>query len=357
MKNLNISCPLGGTGYGIASINILRELEKDNHISLFPIGSPHPDNEEDVKLIQKLIMNQDTFDYDAPFLKIWHQFDLANKIGNEKYFAFPFFELDTFTSREIHNLNYVDHLIVSSQWAKSVIEENNVKTKVSVAPLGVDRTIFNEKKNSEEAMSNLPYVFINIGKWEKRKGHDILIECFNEAFEEEDNVELWLVTFNPFLNEEQTKQWLNLAASSKLKDKIRVFNRLKTHDNVAEIMSYASCGVFPSRGEGWNLELLEMMSLGKPVIATNYSSHTEFCNKDNSYLIDITDKELAKDGKWFDGEGNWAKIDDDQKKQIIEYMRFVYNNKVVNNLAGIETAKKYSWENTANCINTILQNE
>ena len=57
-------------------------------------------------------------------------------------------------------------------------------------------------------------------------------------------------------------------------------------------MAKTDCGVFPARAEGWNLELLEMMSCNKPVIATNYSAHTEFCDDKNCMLIDIEDMEI-----------------------------------------------------------------
>lgn len=356
MKNLNMVAPIGGTGYGIAALNILKELSKLYNITLFPIGNPRAENNEEYELLQKAIDNQASFDYNAPCLKIWHQFDLALHIGNGPYVVFPFFELDTLTEREKHHLSFPGKIIVSSEWAKSVIEKNGIKSEVSVAPLGVDRSVFNESKVSPEATKDLPYVFLTVGKWEIRKGHDVIIELFNEAFTENDNVELWMVTENPFLNEEQTKWWVEKARSSKLNAKIRLFSRLQNHENVAEVMGYSSCGIFMSRAEGWNLELLEMMSMGKPVIATNYSSHTEFCNKDNAYLVDITETELAVDGKWFNGDGNWAKITDDAKKQCIDYMKHVYSNDIKSNPAGIETAKKFSWTNSANIIHNILEN-
>lgn len=355
MKKLNFTSPIGGTGYGIAGINILSELQKTHDTSLFLIGQPLLDNNEQADLIQKVVMNQDSFDFDAPCLKIWHQFDLSHRIGRGKLFAYPFFELDTFTDREKHHLHHPDHIIVSSEWAKGILKANKIKTKASVAPLGVDRTIFNESKVSKENLEKLPYIFLTVGKWEKRKGHDILVEAFNEAFTDDDNVELWMATHNPFLNEEQTRYWTDMCQSSKLSKKIKIFNRLKTHENVAELMSYASCGVFVSRAEGWNLELLEMMSMGKPVIATNYSSHTEFCNKDNAYLVETTELEPAFDDRWFKGEGNWAKINDSSKEQIVEHMRLVYKNSIRDNAHGIETAKKFSWANSASVITKILE--
>ena len=116
-------------------------------------------------------------------------------------------------------------------------------------------------------------------------------------------------------------------------------------------MSQVDCGVFPSRGEGWNLELLEMMSCGKHVIATDYSAHTEFCTKDNAGLVTITSLESAFDNKWFFGQGNWAKIGDHQIFDLnMKMQRFILDKKGTVNKAGIETAKRFSWQNTAKTI-------
>ena len=64
-------------------------------------------------------------------------------------------------------------------------------------------------------------------------------------------------------------------------------------------MAQTDCGIFPSRAEGWNLELLEMLACIKSVITTHYSAHTEFCDDVNSDLVEIKETELAYDGKWF----------------------------------------------------------
>jgi glycosyltransferase involved in cell wall biosynthesis len=122
-------------------------------------------------------------------------------------------------------------------------------------------------------------------------------------------------------------------------------------------MSQVDCGVFPSRGEGWNLELLEMMAAGKHVITTNYSAHTEFCSQENATLIPIKDVESAFDGKWFFGQGNWAKIDDEEVNLLTQEMNlFAETYKGQQNTHGIETAKKFSWQNTAREMIKCLQN-
>ena len=117
-------------------------------------------------------------------------------------------------------------------------------------------------------------------------------------------------------------------------------------------MKQADCGIFPARAEGWNLELLEMMSCGKHVIATNYSAHTEFCNKDNCMLVEIDSLEKAEDGVFFSGEyGEWASISESSKDQIIEHMRKAHSLKQafsgsIPNPKGVETAKSFTWSNS-----------
>jgi len=197
---------------------------------------------------------------------------------------------------------------------------------------------------------------MNVGKWEVRKGHDILLDIFESTFKEDDNVELWIAASSATTCFQQSEldQWHGYYQSSKLKNKIKIIPRLDTQQQLANFMSKADCGIFPSRAEGWNLDMLEMMALNKSIITTNYSAHTEFCNKDNSFLIDISETEPANDGKWFFGQGNWAKIGEEQKREIGEAMRYVFSQKIRENPSGVETAKKLSWKNSAEqCVRCI----
>lgn len=353
--NLNLYSPIGYTGYGITGLNILKSLTKLGvNVTLFtPTGTkPRLDSQQDADLVQSCLNAQNSFDYDAPFLKLWHQFDLAGKIGNGHYIAFPIFELDNFNDREKHHLNFPDDLFVTSQWANKVVK--NITGRDShIIHLGVDDTVF-----KPISMNTGKCVFLNVGKWEVRKGHDVLIETFNQGFKEEDNVELWMVPFNNFLKPEEEAIWHNRVKTSKLRDKIKIFPRQETQYKIAELMNMATCGVFLSRAEGWNLEALEMMACGKPIIITNYSAHTEFCFKENSMLVDIDSVEPAYDGKWFFEQGNWASINEKQKNQVLDYMHDIYNKfctfGVPTNTSGLETAKNFSWRNSAKQIYDYL---
>lgn len=360
MKKINLMCPIGLTGYGITSLNIYKELNKISDVTLFPIRGVTVDSEDDKALCLKSIEKQNSFDPKSPFLKIWHQFDLATRIGNGKYGAMCFFEIDKLKPIEVHMMNSVDIVYVATEWAKNILINNGIKSTVVVAPLGVDLDVFNEdsanKNDSIKKDNDDNYIFINIGKWEIRKGHDILIEAFNDAFTKEDKVELWMINHNPFLSQEDNLKWINLYKNTPLGDKIRIIPRLPTHNDLAKVISLADCGVFPARAEGWNNEIPEVMAMNKPVITTNYSAHTHYCSKDNSYLINIDELCDAVDDKFFDGYGKWANLGENQIDQLVEYMRYVYKNNIKTNPNGLSTATQLTWTNTANIIyNTLLQ--
>jgi len=348
-------CPINGTGYGITSTNITKSLHKLGvDISLYSIGGPSAETPEDRDILLPLLNNARFYNNYAPCLKIWHQHDLSTRIGRGPYYVYPFFELDKLLDVEVHQINQADGVFTASGWGKYVLENSGVRIPVFVAPLGADTNIFN---NNKIRMENSTYVFFHIGKWEKRKGQDFLIEAFNNAFTAEDDVSLWLSPSNPFLNREETEAWMKMAKESPLGDKITIFDRFPTQGQLAEAINASDCGIFLSRAEGWNNEIPEMMAMNKPIIATNYSAHTEYLTESNSFLVNIQQTEPAVDGKWFKGDGHWAKLGQSEMEQTIEHMRFVYNNNIQSNPNGVETAKRLSWENTASIIRNTMFNQ
>lgn len=361
--NLNLLAPINTLGYGVAGLNILKGLVKTgNNVALFPINM-EIQNQDDVPILQESMNRQDFYDCTAPSIKIWHQNRLAECVGKGQRIGFPIFELDKFTDVEKHHLGNLDKIFVCSRWAKDVIAQNNLKTPTFVVPLGVDRSIFNEtvptNPKINEVLCNCindeTTIFLHMGKWEVRKGADKIVEWFNRAFTSEDNVHLIMACHNPFPDrngKEINSQWNVLYKNSKLGEKITIMPRLQTQKDVASLMQFVDCGIFPARAEGWNLELLEMMAIGKYVICTNFSGHTEFVDYNNARLIDVPDLELAYDGIWFFEQGYWGSLEK-AEDQAIAHLRDVHNQiRLGNNknIAGIETSKKFSWENTAKSI-------
>jgi hypothetical protein len=270
--------------------------------------------------------------------------------------GFPFFELTRFTDGEIHHLSQCDRLFVASEWAKQIVLESGVvghSDDIRVVPLGVDRLIFHEGvRTGQNILEHDHTIFVNVGKWEIRKGHDVLLEAFSKAFTPRDKVILKIAAQNPFIGN-LNEHWASRYHSA-LGSRVKIEGRLTDQLSVSRLLAGADCGVFPARAEGWNLDLLETLSVGTHAIATNYSAHTEYVNSDNCRLINTTELETARDGIFFHGQGEWAKFGDDQIEQLIHHLREVHRLKqtgqLQRNLAGIETAKQFSWQNSANAF-------
>ena len=351
MMRLNLNAPFNTSSYGYVSSFLFEELTKLGYdIYLQPISTVAPEP----RFAPRIVATKGKkFHYDAPTLKIWHQFDLKEFVGRGPKVAFPIFELAQFNDEERHSLEFPDHLIVCSEWARQVVlrETNRSEESVHVVPLGIDPDIF-----YPEEQSSGKTIFLNCGKWEYRKGHDILAQAFSKAFKPGDNVELWMMPHNSFISPLRAKEWENAYLRSLMGDHIKIFPRLHTQQDVCNVMRQATCGVFPSRAEGWNLELLEMMALGKEVIATNCTAHAEFCTRENTHFIAMDETETAFDGVFFDGRGQWHRFGQSQMDRLISSMLVVAGFGTSVNLAGIQTGKEYTWANSAAKLDKVLCN-
>lgn len=352
--NLNLSCPINKLGYGVAATNILSSLINNGvNVSLFPLN---PYNmEADLKHhinIQKAINQANQFDKNAHSLRIYHQFSMAESIGKGKRVGLPFFELDRFNEIEKLHLSSLDTILSASKWAASIIKDQ-IGVESPVTPLGVDIDVF--KPSPVPKLGNT--IFLCAGKWEKRK-HSTIFEAFNLAFRHDDKVRLWMFCDNP-VKQDENQKWETLFKSSPLADKIMFINRKETHGEVYDIMRNAHFGLFPARGEGWNLEALEMLAIGRKIIATNYSAHTEFCTNENSILLDGDGLEPAYDGIWFHGQGNWLKLGPEFINKFSLSMRSLYEQhqkgEDIFNHEGVKTANQFTWNNTALKIIDVLK--
>lgn len=367
MTNLNWIGPVSEqTSYGIVNNNIIHELIKLGiNVALFPIDNRnmtcHPKHRDS---IQKALENAKMPDFQADSVRLWHQFQMDQFVGNGSHIAFPIFELDQFNEQEKHHTFSQDRILVCSNWAKETLTNIHSKWEhgnyidlpdIDVVPLGFDPYIFFPAKPNTSKTTR----FLNIGKQEKRKGHDVLAEIFNKAFTPQDDVELWMMSDSFFVKDEDKAAFQKSYKDTPMGHKIKFLPRLESPEEVADIMRFVDCGIFPSRAEGWNLPLLEMMACGKICITTHYAAHTEFCRANNSHLVYIDETEPAHDGIWFHGQGNWAKLIDDNISTFTYYMQEVHKYKQLGSPKDptqkiADSVNQFTWENSAKKIIEVL---
>ena len=346
-RSFSLIAPYCRTGYGIAGANLVRELsELDADMAFFPIGKVDRSVVHTADL-DAMLNRQQSFDYYGPSVRLWQQFDLAAHVGKGPRVGFPIFELNGFTSGEIHHLRSQDMLLVTCEWARKVLYDNGITVPTAVVPLGVDREVFNEDV-APAGRSGDDTIFVQVGKLEARKGQLETLRAFESAFTPSDRVRLVFICHNPFISEREMHNLLRPFRNSPMSSHIRLITSpFPTQAALARYMAASDCGVFPSRAEGWNLEALEMLALGKAVIATNYSAHTAFLDRYNSTLIEVDALEQPAEVS----AGHWASWGNPQHEQMVAGMRTIHEMKQSGSLnlnyAGLETSRKFSWSNAA----------
>ena len=266
------------------------------------------------------------------------------------------FETDRLPDGWADRLNNVDEVWVPTQHHKKIFNEANVK-RVRVVGQGVDSDRWNPAKaeplswdmiDPDRQCNKDDVKFLSVFKWEKRKGHDILIPAFWKAFppatecsENMSNGECKA----PWTDGDKRSACLIIVTSLYHTDSFEVIDDMERYwtestgqdlreykdmkgvillNGLSEkqlISLYKSVDAFvlPTRGEGWGRPYMEAMAMGLPVVATNWSGPTAFVTEDNGYLLPITglvDSNLDA----FPGH-KWANPDKEALKTLLERIR------------------------------------
>lgn len=309
---------------------------------------------------------------DAHSIRLWHQFDLANHVGRGKRCGYSFFELDRLTPAEVHQANCLDLVFASSAWAASVMRESGVNVPIVVATPGVDLQVFHPRVRPAWPQDLGPppnestTVFLNSGKWSVQKGMDILLDAFHAAFRPDDDVLLVMACFHPlrsgdFDGPEESAKWESFYLTSPLgrAGKIRVLpRRLASQYELAALDAVADAGVFLSRGEGWGLGAAELAAMGKQLILSDHSAHTDYGTYAGAVMVPVDGVEEAEEWPFLPrGRGNWARLGPDFVAAAAVAMREVYDRKRSNgrelNQLGISAfTERFTW---AGCARTMAE--
>jgi len=349
---LVFSAPHSRTGYGVVGAHLLQALQARGVPVSFRCLGPLDRTMTNNSAIDAALAT--TVGAGMPSVLLNQQFLLTDHVGTGPRVGFTIFERDRFTDDERRQMQAQDALVVCSAWARDVCRANGITVPVHVVPLGVDRTVFHEQVSAPQRFTDT--VFLQVGKLEVRKGQLDLLRAFEAAFSPADPVRLVLHCRNPFISAAELEAQLAPFRASPMRDRITlVTSELATSADVAQLMAVADCGVFAARAEGWNLEALEMLSMGKTVIATNVTAHTEFLTPANARLIDIDAMEPAMGGAL---PGAWAAWGTAQHEQLVSHLRAVHAERqagtLARNDAGVATATRFSWAASAEALVAVL---
>lgn len=262
------------------------------------------------------------------------------------------FETDRLPDGWVDRLNQMDEIWVPTQFHRELFERtNNIHTNVRVVGQGIDSNRWDPEKakplqqwggdwmDPHQHCHPDDFKFLSVFKWEARKGHDILIPAFWEAFYGSDDndatttanangVCLVIVTSLYHTDPEHVlgdveRYWVQSSS----RNEHRAYEDTKgvlllsglSEEELISVYKSVDAFVLPSRGEGWGRPYMEAMSMGLPVVATNWSGPTAFVTNENGYLLPITglvDAELEA----FPGH-KWANPDKKALKRLLLHIR------------------------------------
>ncbi len=165
-----------------------------------------------------------------------------------------------FIPLEKRTYNLADRVICVSKDSRDVlVREYGVdKKKTVVIPNGVDQKEFHPT-GTKKIRKSLLY----LGRVDKRKGVDFLIDAIALMTERDDSIKLFICGAGKDL-----KKLKKAVEARGLRDNITFLGFVGDHE-VNEWLNKVECVVVPSIFEGFGITVIEAMSAGTPVIATN----------------------------------------------------------------------------------------
>lgn len=243
-------------------------------------------------------------------------------------------------------------VMVASKFVKETLLNSGVKVPIYVVSNALDETLGSVLGKKYEIKTNKKFKFLHVSTAKQRKGVDVLLKAYFSEFTDKDDCTLVIKSFPGPDN--IVDQLINELKSENSPEVIHINSADFTDEEIGDLNRACDCVVYPTRGEGFGLPILEAMKIGIPVITTGYSGHMDFCDYNNSYLLDFK-LEISSKNEIVNLNSYWAEPDIDQLKG---YMKEVfYTVTEGSNAQKLEldekvskakvSADKISWTNSA----------
>lgn len=274
-----------------------------------------------------------------------HDLEPAGPWRGTKTIGYTFFESPLGPNAE-RNAKQYDLIFCGSTWCKERLAERGIYN-TSVLIQGVDHEIF---KPLQGTRFGSRFMIFSGGKFEYRKGQDIVIAAFKKYLEIDPNAVLVCAWFNPWpvflgtMRESRFIKWptrLNYDTQEEFFTEVLTVNgiprrnfsvmpMLKQQD-LADVMRSTDLGLFPNRCEGGtNLVLMEYAACGKPVLATYGTGHKDI---------------LPNHWAWGETMPNkWVEVD---PTDLAEHIK--------NGVSWILDMKQWTWDRAAKTVADALQ--
>lgn len=239
---------------------------------------------------------------------------------NHYNIGFWIWEQEKLPENWLSTLDIFDELWTASEFTANAIKRSTDKP-VSVIPYVVNAPVDDSLTRKDFGLPEDVFLFLmtfDVFSVTERKNPFGTIEAFKKAFSPKDCVGMVIKIRN-----------LNPGLRKQLKNELKEYPHVYilegdyTKTKVNTLTKLADVVVSLHRAEGFGLVLAEAMSVGTPVIATNWSGNVDFMNDDVACMVDAKMIELDRDILPFKKGSRWADPDTDQ---AAGYMRKLYED-------------------------------
>ena len=205
--------------------------------------------------------------------------------------ACTMFETDRIPERWVAPLNRADAVWVPSRFNAETFARSGVDAaKLRVVPIGLESSRYDPDGPALVLPEQRATNFVSVFEWRRRKGYDVLLRAWAQAFGPDDDVVLYLRTAFKRTDMAQTLRdtLLQLGLDPRRLAPVHVLPATLSDGDLIGLYRAADAFVLPTRGEGFGMPYLEAMALGIPVIGTGWGGATDFLDASTGYSIPAT---------------------------------------------------------------------
>jgi len=251
----------------------------------------------------------------------------------------------------------IDYLLPSSNFSKEVFLNMKVPdNKMIVVPHGIFADKFGPGKSFNLKTKKTKKILLNIAQPHKRKAIHLALESFGKAFNKQDDVCL----VAKILKQNATDQSFNIDFNTIYKSFEKKYpNHAEVeivYDYIKDISEiYRSCDVNFSAtfAECWHLPSLEALASGLINVVPNYGGIKDFCNDENSLLINGKIVRCPKDHLYWQPSDFAIHFEIDTNDAAKKLQESIFNSeklreKFLPNMKN--TVNKFSWKKVTDQI-------
>lgn len=238
---------------------------------------------------------------DRPTTSPWHirlDVPFADFPPGMSTIAFTMWETSRVKDECIPVLNQTAAVIVPCQWNAKCLREQGVTVPIHVVPLGMDPKTYRPTKLPPFGWRSPVFRFGTSGRVShggSRKGLEEACQSFLRAFPRDHKVRL------------DVKVWPDCDFTPPKDWRITINREPMNSAQIGDWYRTLHCYVTATKGEGFGLQTLQAMAVGRPVIAAKATGTAEFFDATCGWEVDY---EWQPASSFYDGLGIWPVPDE-----------------------------------------------